>query len=221
MLDAVGDDVKLAYHVNKQILSDIRAANMKPRSEEDILRYIRQEELNWICYYLLQGSEYDVALEQATEAVQGSLEEIHEACGTVHKIEYLNNMLDRATRENQAEFRKLRETKYLKQSDYKGKTRPRTGLKNIERAVQHKAHHESLQAQVDTLTAQLQKTDAGLTLKNVEVADIQKHLGIELTTEQKVSILLTNGYNTDVICESVGCSKSTVSRVRNKMRKVK
>lgn len=213
----VGDNIALLSVIQKMTLGRIIAAKREAADWVD-KRYIKQEELTWTCYYLLEGYSYEEALVKASETAMSEHTELQEACSTSHNRQYLDNMYDTATDDNAVAFRKMRDTGYLTKNDYKGKTRPSTGLKKIERAVQHSTHHSALQSEIEHLSSQLAKTDANMAIKDVEITDIQKYLGIELTTEQKVAILLNNGFETEVICETIGCSKSTVSRVRTKMR---
>lgn len=214
IVEEIGDDVNLAYAIARDIVSKVRKRS-KPTTEDEKKRYIKQEELTRTCFYLLEGYNYDDALKMAAEEVESNLSDIQIACNEVHKVEYLNNMYDRATSSNISGFRKMKESGYLTKAEYKGKVRPKTGLKKIERAVNHKNHHESLQKQVDMLQNKLDMTGALSCVTANEVNDIQKYLGLGFTLEEKIDTLLRNGYKPKMICDLLGCSKFKVSRVKN------
>ena len=216
-LEFSGGDIGMIKVLEKEASSRAWSAKNADKPPEN-KRYIRQEELSWTCYYLLEGHSYEESLRLAAEAVLGQHTELQEACQTDHKREFLNNMYDTATEENSSAFRKMKDQGYLKKSDYKGKTRPRTGLKNIERAVSHKDHHENLQQQVDTLKAQVEHNEAVSTIVGVEVEDINTLLGLGLTEEEKIAILLQHGYKSALICDIIGCNKFKVSRIKRKLK---
>lgn len=215
IIDFTGGDIALTKVIEKEVSNRVLSTK---KEGGDKKRYIRQEELNWTCYYLLEGFTYEESLLKAAEDVRQEHEELQKACSTEHKLEYLNNMYDSATEENSTGFRKIKESGYLKKSDYKGKTRPRTGLKNIERAVSHKEHHEFLQKEVDMLKTQVEQTQASSLIISTEVEDINSLLGLGLTEEEKIRILLQHNYKPSVICNIVGCNKFKVSRTKRKLK---
>jgi len=210
-----GDRGKLEVFFN-QMRKNWNKVNISSDPEQQ-KRYIRQEELTWLCKFLLDGATFDEALQLASEQVLVEIQELISACSEQHKIEYLNNMYRKATEEYKQAFRKLREGGYLTQADYKGKSRPKTGLKVVERAVKHQNHHESLQNEIDSLKNSVELTDAVLTVTDASVQDIQSVLGIDLTLDQKIAILLSKGKSPAVICEVLDCSRGTVSKVKKKM----
>lgn len=205
--EADGDIAKVKI-IEKEVTNRILSSR-KTDSEWKDKRYIKQHELSLTCQYLLEGMPYEDALEKAAKQVLVEHSELREACTTSHHIGYLDNMYDTATDDNKTEFRKMRDDGYLAKNDYKGKSRPKTGLKKIERAVTHKDKHDLLQRELDTL-----KASSAIT--NTEVKDINSHLGLGLTEEEKITILLEQGYKPSMICEVVGCNKYKVSRVKKK-----
>lgn len=215
-LEFSGGDIGMIKVIEKEVSN--RAYCTRGESTGDKKRYIKQNELSLTCYYLLSGHSYDEALRLAAEDVETQHNELQEACKTDHKREYLNNMYDKATEDNHTSFRAMKDQGYLKKADYKGKTRPRTGLKNIERAVSHKQQVDTLCEQVGELETQMMATQGSSLITRTEVEDINSLLGLGLTEEEKIIILLQHNYKPSMICDIVGCNKFKVSRIKRRLK---
>lgn len=216
-LDFTGGDVRLIKVLENEVSALAYRENTSSNKQD--VRFIKQNELNEICKHLLSGEPFDAAISIAAKELEVSCSVLHQACKTNHKREFLNNMYDKATEEHYTEFREMRDGGYLKKSDYKGKIRPRTGLKNIERAVKYKNRIDDLEAKVQQLEDELNITKAKVTVVASEVDDISAILQTGLSDEDKISILLQNNYPTSTIINIVGCDKHKVSRVRVKLKK--
>lgn len=215
-LEFTGGDIGLIKVLEREVSA--RAYSDRASKEKEKRRYVRQQELNEICEHILYGESFVDAIHKVAEKLEVSCAELHTACNTNHKVEFLNNMYDSATEDNYTKFRILKDEGYLKKSDYKGRVRPRTGLKNIERAVALKDKVDNLVSRVNELEHEQSKTNANMTIVKCEVDDISTLLKLGMSDEEKIGLLLNNGYTTNTIMEIVGCNKHKVSRVRKKLR---
>lgn len=216
-LDFTGGDVGLIKVLEKEVSARAYRENLNSNKQD--VRFIKQNELNEICGHLLCGEPFDTAISITAEELNVSCSELHQACKTNHKREFLNNMYDKATEEHYSEFREMRDGGYLKKSDYKGKIRPRTGLKNIERAVKYKSRIDDLETKVEQLENELTITNARGTVVESKVDHISTVLQTRLSDDDKIAALLESNYPTATIMKIIGCNKHKVSRVRLKLQK--
>lgn len=189
-------------------------------SEREPRRYLKQHELTALLTCIISGDSYQDALVKVSEEVLEQVEVLVESCKEPHNLSILKRMYKIAEEDVQPELSELLSGGFITKSDYNTKVRPRTGLKRIEKAVAHKIKHDNQDAKIIELEQEISKLGATSAMVNQEVDGINQLIGRNsLTTKQKVLLLLDEGFSTKTICDSVGCSESTVSRVRTEMNR--
>lgn len=208
-----GDTKKVAVFAKYLMRSSHTNSERVPR------RYLKQHELTSLLSCIINGDTYQEAIIKTSEEVLEQVEVLVESCKEPHNLSILKSMYKRAEEDVQPELAELLSGGFITKADYNTKVRPRTGLKRIEKAVAHKTKHDEMDAKIVELESKLNKVGASSTVVSYEVEDIKQILGRNsLTTKQKVLLLLDEGFDTKTICDTVGCSESTVSRVRTEIK---
>lgn len=183
------------------------------KKEGGSVRYITEEELVWMCYYILTGLDYNDALKEVSKDPKA----LKSVCERPHKPSILNKLYDAATETYKTEFDVLKKQGLLYKSNYKGKSRPSSGLKVIQKAVRNQQERYYLEEELSKVSDKLEEVEAKALLNSANIENIQDILNIELTDSQKVSILLKNGKSNKFIADILSISTSKVSKIKNQL----
>lgn len=194
------------------------------RFEEDpeydsYIRRIQQKELTSSVGYVLSGETTRNAFIKTAIEHNINLDELLEASRNYHKKTYLNNMYRKAFTVHEKPWKELIDSGFVTQSDILGYEKVTQGLKRIEKGVEHKRTHEILQKEIDELKIRL-STYIATHDKELQKSNIkQLQENTSLTLQEKITILLKDGYNNKQIRECLGCTRRQVDYVISKLEK--
>ena len=193
-----GDD-SLFYSFTKSLSTERNKAKKELNTLKDV-RYIKQNELQYLVLCVLHGDTSKEAVESLVSNTITNEEEITLALNTQHNLAILNSAYEGVYLDNKVAFEKLRRMKFLYKRDYKGHTRPITGIKNIERMISYMRKQKSVNLENERLKDALSRA----------VEDM-----VDLTNKGKIALLLAQGVSVEAIAKNL---KLDISYVRKEKK---